>query len=349
MASAEHAMKSNVNPTFNTTKPPPQCSTLDQNGIANQILSTSTCSELLFSCNALTDAAQLSPAPSTNPTPSRRSSSASSTTNSSNDLPFPTPLPRNAFLDPNFSSASFLSTLSHRHQTLSDLRSDLSERSAAISNELLNLVNNEYQAFLSLGSDLRGGDEKVQEVRVGVLGFAKGVGGIKERVAERRAEVAKLLQERERLRREIVFGQEIVAVAESLEGLEDALAVTGAEEGSEGEAWSDEDEDEDEDDADEATQDWISVGRLGRVVEQFVSIRNQVSRLGGSELPFLAKQEEKLAQLKKTLLLDLNAALKQAKQAGSPGNSRVVRLMPLYSDLEEPQEALKVLKEASKR
>ncbi|KAG4441728.1 hypothetical protein IFR05_002807, partial [Cadophora sp. M221] len=79
------------------------------------------------------------------------------------NLPYPEALPRSDFLAPTFSAPAYLSTLSERHQTLEDLRSDLRERSQALSKELLDLVNTNYEQFLSLGSDLKGGEEKVED------------------------------------------------------------------------------------------------------------------------------------------------------------------------------------------
>ena len=86
------------------------------------------------------------------------------------NLPYPEALPRSDFLAPTFDAPTYLSTLSDRHQTLEDLRSDLRERSQGLSKELLDLVNTNYEQFLSLGSDLKGGEEKVEDVRVGLLG-----------------------------------------------------------------------------------------------------------------------------------------------------------------------------------
>src|SRR5580700_8340667 len=98
-----------------------------------------------------------------------------SSTDDEDNLPYPEALPRSDFLAPNFDALVYLSSLSHRHQTLEDLRSDLRERSQTLSKELLDLVNTNYEEFLSLGSDLKGGEEKVQDVRVGLLGFKRGV------------------------------------------------------------------------------------------------------------------------------------------------------------------------------
>jgi len=67
-------------------------------------------------------------------------------------LPFPKPLSRSPFLAPDFDPATFLSSLSNRHQSLADLRIELRDLSEALNKELLDLVNENYQDFLSLGS-----------------------------------------------------------------------------------------------------------------------------------------------------------------------------------------------------
>ncbi|KAH7388908.1 oligomeric golgi complex component, COG2-domain-containing protein [Cadophora sp. MPI-SDFR-AT-0126] len=90
--------------------------------------------------------------------------SGSVSSDDEDNLPYPEALPRSDFLAPTFSAPAYLSTLSDRHQTLEDLRSDLRERSQALSKELLDLVNTNYEQFLSLGSDLKGGEEKLLEV-----------------------------------------------------------------------------------------------------------------------------------------------------------------------------------------
>ncbi|KAI7597069.1 hypothetical protein KC319_g23288, partial [Hortaea werneckii] len=88
-------------------------------------------------------------------------------------LPLPQALSRTEFLAPNFNPHSYLTSLNprSRHQTLEDLRTDLRQRSQQLNQELLDLVNSNYESFLDLGQSLRGGEEKVEGVRVGGLGF----------------------------------------------------------------------------------------------------------------------------------------------------------------------------------
>jgi hypothetical protein len=190
---------------------------------------------------------------------------------------------------------------------------------------------------------------------MGVLGFAGGVEGVKSAVGGRRVEVQKLLREREAVRKEIMLGRGLVMVGERVEELENALSL-----GEDGGAWSEDDEDtsDEEDDGssdesrgdgDRSSQPLVNVARLQRLARQFVGVRNQIERFGGSSQPFLAKQEEKLSRIKSTLLLDLSVALTQSKSIGKRGNRRVIRILGLYSELDEVKEATKMLKESAKR
>ncbi|KAL6402019.1 hypothetical protein AUP68_14483 [Ilyonectria robusta] len=133
-------------------------------------------------------------------------------------LPFPEALPRSDFLGPDFQPAPYLSALPHRHQTLEDLRSDLRDRSAAISSELLELVNSNYTAFLSLGNELRGGDDKIEDVKVSLLGFRRAVEEVKTRVSTRKEETQTLSEELRGVRSAIEQGQcsRIVALSDTI-------------------------------------------------------------------------------------------------------------------------------------
>jgi hypothetical protein len=280
--------------------------------------------------------------------PPRRLIYASSDSDNDSDLPFPEPLPRESFLSPDFSPSTFLATLSHRHQTLADLRSDLQGRSTAVSAELQTLVNDEYAAFLSLGAALKGADEKVEEVKVGVLGFEKGVRAVRDVVAERKREVDRLLREREAIVQQMVLGKELLAVAERVEDLERALAVGGEEHD-----WQDEESESDgeinahgDGGDDEVGKIGMGISRLQRLVHGFISTQNQISRLVVSESqPFVSKLQEQMQSIQKTILLDLSTALKQARVNPANSSGRLVKIMNLYALLDESAEAVKVIKD----
>ncbi|KAF7940675.1 uncharacterized protein EAE97_006861 [Botrytis byssoidea] len=266
------------------------------------------------------------------------------------NLPYPEALPRSDFLAPSFDAPTYLSTLSDRHQTLEDLRSDLRERSQGLSKELLDLVNTNYEQFLSLGSDLKGGEEKVEDVRVGLLGFKRGVEDVRGKVRERKLEVEGLLDEKKSVTKEIALGRKLLEVDSRLEELEDRLMVASLDRSPDGleDSWSeDEDENEDEDQEDLAI-DGVVNGTSTKKLQRFVLDYRNVEHLSitiGSDHPFIAAQQPRLLRLKNTILLDLNNALKQALSLKLEGGPRLVKIMGIYRDLGAGDEAVKILKD----
>ncbi|KAF1734908.1 hypothetical protein CRV24_003826 [Beauveria bassiana] len=268
-------------------------------------------------------------------------------------LPFPAALPRSDFLTPDFDPAAYLSALPHRHQTLEDLRADLRDRSAAISSELLELVNANSSTFLSLGTNLRGGDDKVEDVRVSLLGFRRAVEDVKAKVATRRAETDALTAELRGVRASIELGRTLVEVAERLSSLEERLALSGVpktRDGAEQKADSADDDDDDdeseEEDEDEDEQVQGLVGSTPTVLMTLAQDYNTAEALQRSlpMLAFTAKLETRLAKCRKTLLLDLGNALQESRKAGVTAQNRVLKYLAIYRILGAQDEAVKAVK-----
>ncbi|MCJ1370023.1 hypothetical protein MMC20_001235 [Loxospora ochrophaea] len=260
-------------------------------------------------------------------------------------LPYPKPLTRSAFLVPDFDPTSFLSSLHNRHQTLEDLRSELRTRSQELNKELLDLVNSNYQDFLSLGSSLQGGEEKVEEVRVGLLGFKRDVEGLKEKVDDRRKEVDQLVEEKRRVRKEIQRGRGLLEVDQRLEELEEGLLLKlkGATTRRETDTDDIEISESEEDSGNEAAKNSTSISRLQRRVIQFVYTRKLADKIG-SDQPFIAKQEERLSRVRNTLLLDIGSAFKQIS-TNEHARGTTLKILNIYRELGEPDEALRILKD----
>jgi hypothetical protein len=258
-------------------------------------------------------------------------------------LPYPAELARNDFLAPDFDAQTYLSSLRNRHQTLEDLRSDLRQRSQLLNRELLDLVNGNYEEFLSLGGDLKGGEEKVEGVRVGLLGFQREVEGIRKAVQDRARETGELLREKKGLRKEVVLGRALLEVHGRLEELEEKLGIKTKE----GEEDDEDDEDEDEDQDDETPLDTESspyagaAKRLRKQSEQYLLIVPQSSKIGPSH-PFLVSLQPRVDEVRKTLILDLSAALRQAK--ASKDTTALLSLSQVFGVLDAQSDALKVLK-----
>ncbi|GJC87722.1 hypothetical protein ColLi_10560 [Colletotrichum liriopes] len=239
-------------------------------------------------------------------------------------LPFPAALPRSDFLAPDFHPANYLSALPHRHQTLDDLKAELRDRSAAISAELLELVNGNYTAFLSLGNELRGGDERVENVHVAMLGFRRAVEEIKGRVRTRGEEVQGLSGELREVRKGIEAGRKMLELDERVAALEERLALASLP----GKASQDEEDD-----------DWDTDDRTEEDEEE-----NDAGDAIGREVQFVVKTEARMTRCRNTILLDLGTAMKEARKAGSKGQARVVRYLGLYGLLDAQAEAIKALK-----
>ena len=230
------------------------------------------------------------------------------------DLPYPAELQRSAFLAADFNPQTYLSTLRNRHQTLEDLRSDLRQRSQLLNKELLDLVNGNYEEFLSLGAGLKGGEEKVEGVRVGVLGFGREVGGVRSVVGERLQEVEGLVKEARSVRQDVVFGRGVLELVEQVEELEESLrpGVRG------------EDGESDEEDGveEESSAMVVTVKKLRRLSAEFELVqrswdRNTQKHAAAKETtvkhPILAELMPRIAEIKRLLFLDLSSALKQAE------------------------------------
>ncbi|KAK0287330.1 hypothetical protein LTR35_002825 [Friedmanniomyces endolithicus] len=253
-------------------------------------------------------------------------------------LPYPAELPRSDFLASDFNPETYLSSLRNRHQTLEDLRSDLRARSQSLNQELLELVNGHYEEFLSLGGDLEGGGEKVEGVRVGALGFKRELEGIGGWINERLSEVDGLISEKRDVRREIGVGRGVLEVHERIGELEESLGIADTDEDAE------EDDIDDDDGEVEGAADNTSspaARRLQRHARQYILLTRMIDRIGSSH-PFLQAQQTRMIAIRKTLLLDLAAALRQAKSAQEP--DAILSIVRLFGDLGAEKESVRVLK-----
>ncbi|KAL8687854.1 MAG: hypothetical protein Q9218_006087 [Villophora microphyllina] len=258
------------------------------------------------------------------------------------NLPYPKPLSRAAFLTPDFDPATYLSTLRNRHQTLEDLRAELRGRSQDISKELLDLVNDNYQDFLSLGSSLRGGDEKVEEVRLGLLGFKRDVEGLKGKVDERRKEVEDLVTEKQEIRRQTQLGRTLLEMDQRLQELERSLMITSNGTHQEPQVGVEDIELGDSgDESDEGGEESTSVSRLQRHAERYLLVQRMVKRVGPDH-PFVINQQSRMERVRNTISLDLGNALKQTV---AEDHEQMTKILGVYRDLGESQEALKALRE----
>ncbi|KAK5058522.1 hypothetical protein LTR84_010785 [Exophiala bonariae] len=250
--------------------------------------------------------------------------------NDASTLPFPKPIDRSAFLAPDFDATAFLSSLSNRFQTLEDLQSELRELSQTLNKELVDLVNDNYEDFLSLGGTLSGGEERIEEIRVGLLGFQRDVKSVRDRVDERREDIKGLLQQKRALRQETGVGRALLEIAERLDELEEKMGVAKhrqppavvealRSEDQEAGDWSDDwiettnmnsSDDEDYDEGDTPNDDARIPPKLRRHTEQFLIIKHLVGR-HSPQHPFILAQDTRLRKIQELLLSDLESSVKR--------------------------------------
>lgn len=78
-------------------------------------------------------------------------------------LPLALPLDHDLFLDDAFDVDDFL--LARRHTSLDDLRSELRTYLSRLRNELVGVINEDYEDFIGLGIGLRGTDKRLERMR----------------------------------------------------------------------------------------------------------------------------------------------------------------------------------------
>ena len=195
-----------------------------------------------------------------------------------------------------------------------------------------------------MGSSLKGGDEKVEEVRLGLLGFRREVEGLRGKVDGRRKEVEDLVEERKRIRESVQVGRKLLEIEKKIGELEDTLmlASTGPRRV---EVHGEEDDVSDTEESDEETESsGIGIPRLRKHMEQYRSIKGAIEKTG-PEHPFLVRQEERVLRLKQTVILDLNSALKQAVAGGEDMRGHLLKLLEIYKQMGGASEAIQILNE----
>lgn len=234
-----------------------------------------------------------------------------------------------------------------------------------LSRELLDLVNENYQDFLSLGNALQGGEEKTEEVRVGLLAFQRDVQAIREKVEGRQGEVERLLGEKKQLRKDANLGRTLLDIADRIEELEHRLMIGEGKHGgrnfrqpssttalnargnqsfaAETDGSSDEESEESGEDEDTEGGTAVSLKRLEHHIQKYVAVTKLSERIGGDH-PFLVNQQPKINRIRSAVLIDLKTALEQTKNAGEKRDAKMLAILRLYNLMGEDPSAVTALK-----
>ncbi|KAI6249279.1 hypothetical protein HI914_02532 [Erysiphe necator] len=264
------------------------------------------------------------------------------------NLPYPEALLRSDFLTPRFEAIEYLSSLSDRHQTLEDLQSDLRERSQFLSKELLDLVNENYEQFLNLGSNLKDGEEQLENIRVGLLEFKSGVLDIRTKVKAKKDKIKCLLDEKKSISRQIIFGRKLLEVDARLDELEDGLttmSLSQVTENSESHHRDDLHENYKKDEnKTEIPISVISLENLFWFSRDICLIEALVAEIE-TDNPFISSQKARMTKSKNKILVNLGKALIQSKITEDNDNTRILKLLAIYRELGAAKKAIKILRE----
>lgn len=211
-------------------------------------------------------------------------------------------------------------------------------------------MNAHYSDFLGLGTSLKGGEDRVQEVWGGLRGFVREVEGIRASVVEREGEVREAVAERRRVRGDIEKGRRMIEWEGGLGRLEVKLSIgsrsnvkarTVGDSKEEDEEEVESDEEEEEEFEDGETSDGISLEmlKLKRRVDEYRLLEYGAEKIG-REHPFITAQQPRMIQCRKMILLDLSNSL---RQTGDDITGKL-KVVSLFKDMEASKEAISALR-----
>ncbi|KAF9033306.1 COG complex component [Hymenopellis radicata] len=144
----------------------------------------------------------------------------------SHDLPVFVPLSHsNPYLTADtFDIEQFL--LSRSHTSLQDLRSELRDYLSTLKEELVKLINDDYEAFISLSTDLRGEGLRLGKLKAPLSGLRTEILASKSELQLTQAAIQQKLETRAVLREEKALLHLLLKISESVTRLEGLLVIS---------------------------------------------------------------------------------------------------------------------------
>ncbi|KAJ6499253.1 COG complex component [Mycena sanguinolenta] len=148
---------------------------------------------------------------------------------SGHDLPIYIPLAHdNPYLTSDvFDVEAFL--LSRSHTSLRDLRTELRDYLASLKEELVKLINDDYEAFISLSTDLRGEGARLERLKVPLVDLKTQILESKRELHVIQDAIQEKLEKRTVLREEKALLHLLLKLSESVTRLESLLLITSPE------------------------------------------------------------------------------------------------------------------------
>ena len=162
---------------------------------------------------------------STSTTSTIDASTSPTTTSTTTSLPFPQPLSHSLFLQEPFETSSFL--LTRKHVLLDDLRSDLRAYLATLRQELVAIINSDYEDFINLGgSHLLGSDDQMSfRMRKPLEGVSREILDAQEELTAAKSALEGRLRKRDDIRSKKLACRRLLGVNDQLIKVEELLHI----------------------------------------------------------------------------------------------------------------------------
>lgn len=150
---------------------------------------------------------------------------STSLTTATTALPFPQPLSHSLFLQEPFETSSFL--LTRKHVLLDDLRSDLRAYLATLRQELVAIINSDYEDFINLGgSHLLGSDDQMSyRMRKPLEGVSREIQDAQEELTAAKRALEDRLRKRDDIRSKKLACRRLLGVNDQLIKVEELLHI----------------------------------------------------------------------------------------------------------------------------
>ena len=144
------------------------------------------------------------------------------------ELPIAAPLSHAPFLVEPFHASTFL--LTRKHVNLDDLRSELRAYLASLRQQLVSIINSDYEDFINLGgSHLLGSDDQMgYRMRKPLEGISREVKEARSELQELRARLGSRLEKRDDVRTRKAMCRKLLGINEQIQKVEEMLLISTA-------------------------------------------------------------------------------------------------------------------------
>ncbi|KAL5507537.1 hypothetical protein ACEPAH_6993 [Sanghuangporus vaninii] len=222
------------------------------------------------------------------------------------DLPELQPLTHdNKFLSaPNFNVEEFL--LSRSNTSLPDLRTELREYLAKLKEELVKLINDDYEAFISLSTDLQGEGARLERIKQPLGGLGSQIQESKDQLQSIQDSVKARLDRRAALREEKALLQLLLKISDSIARLESLLLISSPQDisGQEKSLYSGASFPT-SDVLDDKSSKGNRAKHLLRIASEYNQLLYHANKASSSNCTFVAENQRRIERIKSTLTSDL--------------------------------------------